>query len=182
MTFSLNCSANVRSFIEELLRARNIEINETSNICLTEKGQSLETGKICIVFELNNIDLLFEYLNILTNNKEAIRSLITGKNSKGEFKVLAYDNIYYFEAIGNDVICRVQNETYSLKEKLYQLEERLQNTSFIRVNKSFIVNIILIDRIIPWFNSKLILKFDGIDDEVDVTRNYLKAFKDALDF
>jgi DNA-binding LytR/AlgR family response regulator len=69
-----------------------------------------------------------------------------------------------------------------VKEKLYELEEKLGDKGFIRVSKCFIVNVVKIDRIISWFNSKLILKIMNIDEEVYVTRKYLSDFKKFLGF
>lgn len=182
MTISLHCSENIRNIVEELLNNRQILIQEESDVWLIERGLPLEEGKIGIVFDMDSLHVLMAYLDELGDKKETIKDRIMGKNSKDELKVLAYDDIYYFEARDNQVICKVRDTTFSIKEKLYQLEERLYNTSFIRVNKSFIVNIVKIDRIIPWFNSKLLLTFEEIDEEVDVTRKYLKDFKEMLDF
>jgi two-component system, LytTR family, response regulator len=48
------------------------------------------------------------------------------------------------------------------------------------VSKSFIVNINAIDRIVPWFNSTLLLKVRSNQPDITVTRNYLNNFKDYL--
>ncbi|QUI25875.1 LytTR family transcriptional regulator [Vallitalea pronyensis] len=182
MTVSLHCSEKIRNIVEELLHNRHIHIREESDVWLIERGLTLEKGKIGIVFDMESLHVLIDYLDAIVDKKEIVKDRITGKNSKGELKLLAYDDIYYFEAVNNDVTCKMKDTTYAIKEKLYQLEERLDNTSFIRVNKSYIVNIVKIDRIIPWFNSKLLLTFEGLDEEVDVTRTYLQQFKEMLDF
>ena len=84
--------------------------------------------------------------------------------------------------MGNNVFCRTKDKKYKVKEKLYELEKKLENKEFIRVSKCFIVNIEKVDRIISWFNSKLILKIMDIDEEIYVTRKYLNDFKRFLGF
>ncbi len=49
---------------------------------------------------------------------------------------------------------------FKIKEKLYELEPKLKTQGFIRISKSFIVNIVMIDRVQPWFNGKLLLKLN----------------------
>jgi len=65
------------------------------------------------------------------------------------------------------------------KNKLYQLEEELNDKDFIRVSKSHLVNIGKIRYIKPAINSKVELIMDN-DDVVEVKRTYLKDFRDTL--
>lgn len=67
-------------------------------------------------------------------------------------------------------------ESYQIKNKLYELEERLLEFGFIRINKSVIINIRTIDEFMPWFSGKLLLKMkDG--SELEVTKSYAQEFK-----
>ena len=75
-----------------------------------------------------------------------------------------------------------KGQRYKVKEKLYEFEERLETKGFIRVSKCFVVNIVKVDRIISWFNSKLILKLIDMNEEVYVTRKYLNNFRQLLGF
>lgn len=182
MEVDLICSENLRRVLQEILEHRKIKISEDSSVCIIEKGLELEKGKIGIYFDVSTINILIDYLDDILTNKEEINNVITASCDEDELKVLSYDDIYYFEAMGNDVFCRTKDKKYKVKEKLYKLEEKLQNKGFIRVSKCFIVNIVKVDRIISWFNSKLILKIMDIDEEVYVTRKYLSDFKIFLGF
>ncbi|NMM62796.1 LytTR family transcriptional regulator [Clostridium sp. P21] len=182
MEMDLICSENIRRILHEILTNRKIKISKDSKVCVIEKGFELETGKIGIYFDMESINVLIDYLDYVSRNKEDFSNVITGKCDEDELKVLTYDNIYYFEAMGNDVFCRTVDKKYKVKEKLYELEERLQSKGFIRISKCFIVNIVKVDRIISWFNSKLILKIMDIDEDVYVTRKYLNEFKKFLGF
>jgi two-component system LytT family response regulator len=180
MEVELICSENLRRMLEEILINRKIEISEDADVCIIEKGFDLKAGKIGIYFDIEIINILINYLDKILGSKEEAKNIIMGRCQEDELKVLRYDDIYYFEAMGNDVFCMIKGKKYKVKEKLYELEERLEVKGFIRVSKCFIVNIAKVDRIISWFNSKLILKLIDINEEVYVTRKYLNNFKKYL--
>ncbi|WP_315065642.1 LytTR family DNA-binding domain-containing protein [uncultured Clostridium sp.] len=182
MEVELICSENLRRMLEEILENRKIKISEGSEVCIIEKGLELKKGKIGIYFDIETINVLINYLDKISGSKEEAKNIITGKCDEDELKILSYDDIYYFEAMGNDVFCMTKDKRYKVKEKLYELEERLGQKGFIRVSKCFVVNIVKVDRIISWFNSKLILKLIDINEEVYVTRKYLNDFKKYLGF
>lgn len=182
MDLDLICCENLRRMLEEILTNRNIKISKEAKVCIVEKGFDLEAGRIGIYFDLTTINVLIDYLDKISSNKEEIKNIITAKCEEDELKVLSYDEIYYFEALGNDVFCRTKDQKYKVKEKLYELEGKLESKGFIRVSKCFIVNIVKVDRIISWFNSKLILKIIDIDEDVYVTRKYLNDFKKFIGF
>jgi two-component system, LytTR family, response regulator len=180
MEVELICSENLRRMLEEILKNRKIKINEEANICIIEKGFDLKAGKIGIYFDIGIINVLIDYLDKILGRKEEAKNIIIGRCKDDELKILSYDEIYYFEAMGNDVFCMTKDKKYKVKEKLYELEEGLEVKGFIRVSKCFVVNIVKVDRIISWFNSKLILKISEINEEVYVTRKYLNNFKKYL--
>jgi len=182
MEVELICSENLRRMLEEILTNRKIKISENSDVCVIEKGFDLRLGKIGIYFDIETINILIDYLDAISGSKEEVKNIITGRCDEDELKILSYDDIYYFEAMGNDVFCMTKDKRYKVKEKLYELEKRLETKGFIRVSKCFVVNIVKVDRIISWFNSKLILKLIDISEEVYVTRKYLNNFKKYLGF
>lgn len=181
MEVNLICSDNLKKLLEEMLSNRRIRINTQSNICIIEKGFNLESGKVGIYFDMQSLDVLIEYLDMMANRHVKQQNIFAGKSDAGEYTILTYDEILYFEALGKDVFCVTQDNRYIVRKKLYDLEIILRKNGFIRVSKSFVVNIKWIDRIIPWFNSTLILKIEGIKVEIVVTRNYINGFKKFLD-
>lgn len=93
------------------------------------------------------------------------------------YELVEYWDIIYFEAYLSNVYCISGEQRYMVQSKLYELEEKLDPGIFMRVNKSFIVNLKKIHRIIPEMNSKFTLIMDN-QEEILVTRTYLKDFKD----
>lgn len=77
-------------------------------------------------------------------------------------------------------VCVTPLGEYKVKEKLYELETSLPEDRFIRVSRSFIVNIENVSQIVPWFGRRLVLRFGNTKLEVEVSKNYSTAFKDFL--
>ncbi len=186
MKLSLNCTPNIRGVLQELLQARNIEIEEQSGICLVEAGSEIPRDKLSIVFELASLGQLVELLDKLGRIGDDSPSTIIGKSGDDSYQIISFPQVYYFEARGNNVFCIASGpfdkstHEYKIKEKLYELEARLPQNRFLRVGKSYIVNIENINEIIPWFGRRLILRFGDGKSEIEVSRNYVKNLKDFL--
>ena len=85
-------------------------------------------------------------------------------------------NLLDFESYGNDVFCVTKNDQYKIQMKLYKVQEDFLNNGFIRINKSYIINVSKIISVSPQINSQLKLTMVN-KQEVYVNRTYLKAFK-----
>ena len=109
---------------------------------------------------------------------DRIGKLCVSKNDKLFLKSL--EDIVYFEAHNKSVMVVCDEEQYSCQYTLKDLEELLSQDQFIRVHKSFIVNLNHIEEITPWFNYTLKLKMTGKDEDVIVNRSYVKSFKSIL--
>lgn len=103
---------------------------------------------------------------------------IIGKIGEDIF-VLRPEQIIYFESEGNDSICITKDNTYYVKEKLYQLEALLNEDKFLRVSRFHIVNMRQIKSIRSSQNMKFDLKMNN-GDIVTVTRSYYYIFKEYL--
>lgn len=186
MKLSLNCTANLRGILQELLSARNIGIEEHSNLCIVETGCEIPKNKIAILFDFGNMGQLIDLLDKLARVSDDSPNTIIGRSKEDSFQIIAYPDIYYFEARGNYVYCIAAGATldspreYRIKEKLYELEARLPQNRFLRVGKSYIVNIDNVNEIIPWFGRRLILRFIDGKKEIEVSRNYVKSLKEFL--
>ena len=98
--------------------------------------------------------------------------------SNGDIHLLKQQEVYSIFTEDGKVFLQTDEEEFEAKNKLYELEERF-HSSFIRVNKSMLVNI---DKIITiqskvLGNPQVILVNETV---VPVSRNYFKLLKEAL--
>lgn len=178
MEIALYCSPDSIEVLTGIIENRGFTLNNNASIAVVEKGIDLPANVIAIVFELKNLDLLVNLLEMLPVKKEGLRNAIVGK--KGDsYEIVSFEKILYFDAEGNDVYCCTLNERLLVKNKLYELEDNLFDRGFIRVNKSVIVNIIALKEVIPWFDSRFILKLQN-NTQLEVSKKYSKNFKDFI--
>lgn len=89
------------------------------------------------------------------------------------------EDIVYTGLLDGKVIVKTIRDTYVTHDTLVILEKKLPQMNFLRVHRSFIVNVNHISEIQPWFNStyNLIMKDDS---KVPVSRTYAKELKKLL--
>ncbi len=87
--------------------------------------------------------------------------------------------ILYFESVENKVFFCTDGETYETTVKLYQLEEKLQNSKFARISKSVIANLNKFHSIRPEKNSRLIATLVN-GEKLMVSRQYIGEIKKKL--
>lgn len=104
--------------------------------------------------------------------------LIMKKNDK--WKLVDASEICYFQAEGHKIAAITTKDVYSLSYTLKELERILPPGKFLRVHKSVIANTDYIDEIIPWFNYTYKIKLKNNQDEIFVSRSYIKQFKSTL--
>ena len=86
------------------------------------------------------------------------------------FERVSYEDIYYVEANGNMVTIFTKNRDFNIRKSMKEIEEILPSQLFLRVQKSFIVQLGQIDS----FNTKEITLRSGA--MVQVGRQYYNSF------
>ena len=95
-----------------------------------------------------------------------------------ENNTLLNGDIPYFEGIGDKVYAYSSDMTVLLKNRLYEVEEF--SRFYVRISKSFVVNILAVEKILPALNGKILIALsDG--QELVVTRKYKKQFLEYLE-
>ncbi len=181
MRIGLICTDNIKPILMELFNTRNITIEDSSDVYVVEIGCKVPEGKISILFQLGNLNLLMGLLDKVCKPSDESISTIIGKSPDDNYEIIPYKKICFFEGRGNNAFCITKEGEYRVKEKLYELEAKLPQSNFIRVGKSFIVNIENVKQIVPWFGRRLVLKFIDCKKDVEVSKNYTKSFKEFLD-
>ena len=74
------------------------------------------------------------------NQADTVTTIISGiKNNKIE--LLAQESLFRIYAEGGKVFAKTEYDLYQLRLRLYELEERLDDTLFVRISNSEIVNL-----------------------------------------
>ena len=166
--------------LENILYNHNIIISESARVFIVEKGMDYEDEyDFLIVFSADHMHTLIDVIQGLEQD-DFQRNMFLGK--QGDTLVpIAIETVTYFNALGNDTYANLNGTCrLKIKYKLYQLEEGLLPNHFIRINKSEIVNIKKIKTISPMFKGNLLIYLDNYKTPFDISRNYIKNFKERL--
>ncbi len=143
------------------MKIRVEEIEQTDEIEVIIKGSK------------DNEDVKEIYRSLLY-----FESVILGKTNDKTIS-LPLSQIYYFDSVDNKTFAYDKNTVYDVNLKLYQLEEKLVNTPFIRVNKSMIVN----TRKLKTFKSTINGRMEATlinGEKVKISRSYVPLLKEKL--
>jgi DNA-binding LytR/AlgR family response regulator len=85
-------------------------------------------------------------------------------------------DIDWIEASGNYAILHVGGETFEIRSSLARLESELDARRFVRVHKSYVVNIARVAEVTPWVSGDWRIRLqDGA--EVNLSRRYRQRFE-----
>ena len=124
--------------------------------------------------------------NLVNQIEELVLSnelIIDGVNINGylesDIVPLKIFDIVSFYCDDNKTFARVSNKSYQIKFRLYQIEEKLSN-SFIRINKSRIINKNFIEKFDISWNGTIMVKMKNGDFDY-VSRRLLKTVKERME-
>lgn len=94
----------------------------------------------------------------------------------GYMRKIAHENVCYIESVDEKTFIYCESDVYDCKMKLYELEEILIHSTFVRISKSCILNIDYIERVKPLLNGKYeVLLING--EKLIINRHYVPDFK-----
>ncbi len=151
-------------------------------------------------FEYNALDYLLKPINErrFALAMEKVRSQLDGSQSQTSLSIerltessqifikdgekcwlVKIGEISLFEIVGNYTRVFFKDQKPMLYKSLNQVEEKLPENSFFRVNRQQIINMNYIQNVVPWFNGKLKLTLNN-GEEVEVSRRQSYIFKDRM--
>ena len=128
---------------------------------------------------------VMELINELKHQKEdeQVKTVQSAQKLKvylnGTIHLLAPDEVYYFEYVDQKVFAYGKTKVYEIKSKLYELEEQLSETDFIRVSKSSILNLNKIGSLAPSLGGRFEAKLKN-GEKVVISRQYVNTLKEVL--
>ncbi|MEX1308149.1 MAG: LytTR family DNA-binding domain-containing protein [Eubacteriales bacterium] len=180
MEIRLVCRQENIATVKALLNMGGIIVREEADLVFVEKGmEDKAQAEAMIVFTVPVLPALIESLKSFGQSEEPIKMLIGKKNET--FCPIDIDDILFINAVDNNVYAHGKNKTeYVIRPKLYQLEASMLPEYFIRINKSEIVNIRHIQKIVPMFKGRLLIYMENKKEPLDISRSYAKGFKERL--
>ena len=94
-------------------------------------------------------------------------------------RTILLPDIDWVEASGNYAVLHVGGETLEIRSSLSKLEAELDPKRFVRVHKSYLVNVTRIVEVTPWVGGDWRIRLrDGA--EVNLSRRYRQRFESLV--
>ncbi len=119
-----------------------------------------------------------EVTDLLKKLKEDKPTSLSGKKAQ-KIYVIDLKDIILIYAQNNKVLVSTMDDTYEVKQKLYEVEEIVSGGTFVRISKSAIVNIKGIKNIEVSFNGSLVVKCLNGQEEI-ISRRFVPAVKSFI--
>lgn len=94
--------------------------------------------------------------------------------------VLNINDIYYCEAREHEVHVYTKDDKFIVTTSISNFYKKLPQNIFFRCHRSYIVNTDKITEIIPWFNNTYMLKLQGLNQDIPVSRQNILLFKKLM--
>lgn len=91
----------------------------------------------------------------------------------------ALENICYFDSVDNKTFLYTDDDVYRCDKKLYELENGLTDTPFVRISKNCIVNTLAVESVKAQFSGRIEATLKN-GEKLIVSKHYTKAFKDKF--
>jgi DNA-binding LytR/AlgR family response regulator len=150
----------------------NTREGERMKLKLNE-DRSLKEAVIDITFNMfdRHIQKIVDTIN-LGNVK------LEGVLKDKHYFLVSYD-VCYLESVDGRSFIYTESDVYESKEKLYELEEKLKGTSFVKINKQTLLNMDYLESVAPMSNYRLEATLKN-KEKVIISRHYMKEVKDYL--
>jgi len=93
--------------------------------------------------------------------------------------LLRLDDIYYAESVDLKTFVYAEKAVYRSRQKLYEIEETLNKSDFLRISKQVIVNVRKIKSVSPAGDSRLLARLDN-GEKVIISRQYVPSLKERF--
>lgn len=99
--------------------------------------------------------------------------------SEGKLYQIPLEQIFYIETVDSRTFLYDCKHTYSSRQTLSSLEEKLKNTTFTRISKSCLLNVSHLKCVAPHVNHRLRAELKN-GEQLIISRNYVESLKDKL--
>ena len=142
---------------------------------LARLKKALDKAKLSIKYQRDT-----QEANAFTLNQTGEKKRLISKHND-RITLLSPDHLYFIKSEQGTSIASNGEQTYQLGETLDQLEIALASEEYVRIHRSYLVNIDKIKEIQPWFNGKLmVIMKDHEQTELSTSRSGAEKLKQYL--
>lgn len=130
------------------------------------------------------LTVIIEYPRLDAKTQKLIQKIksldlkVSGTSNGTVYQIPASD-IYYAESLERKTFLYTEKDVYLTDKKLYELEELLREAGIIRISKSCLMNVDMLDSVKRLTNSQLEATLQN-GEKLIVARTYLKQIKNWL--
>ena len=126
---------------------------------------------------MEQLEQTIERVKLEDNNSNDLRLMSkTGES----YYLLKPEEVYYVKADLSEVMLRSSKGFSYYAQKISDLEKRLLSYDFIRIHRSYLININKIKEIETIEQSKLRFSFQDISDQIESSKDGAKSFRNQF--
>ncbi|WP_271767883.1 LytR/AlgR family response regulator transcription factor [Aquimarina algiphila] len=123
----------------------------------------------------------FKQFKGLIEQKHTFKKRFAIKKAEG-IKLVKTENVCYIEACGD--FCKLKDSNgglHSISKSIGVLSGELNPEHFFRINRSYIINISFIEKILPYSKNRLSIRISGLSDSLITSTASTKDFRKWID-
>lgn len=160
---------------------KGFELNVADYILKPFRNVRVEKAldKAMSIFEAKS-DRSSEIENMLRHFSDTTTNInkLWAERENGSRLMINFSDIQWIGAKNKKVYIRIEQEELRVRATLSELSERLPHDTFVRVHKTYIININLVREVIPWDSHAMTLVMGDKDaTEIPVGRGYADKLK-----
>ena len=97
----------------------------------------------------------------------------------GDIYEVAVPDVYYIESVDDRAFIYTADKNYEVNLRIYEMEEMLAKSSFIRIQKGMLLNLMKVKSIKPGLSGRYVALLIN-NEEVIISRRYFPNFKNTL--
>lgn len=97
----------------------------------------------------------------------------------GDIYEVAVPDVYYIESVDDRAFIYTADKNYEVNLRIYEMEEMLAKSSFLRIQKGMLLNLMKVKSIKPGLSGRYVALLIN-NEEVIISRRYFPNFKKTL--
>jgi two-component system LytT family response regulator len=142
--------------------------------------EAFDIGAVGYLVKPFSIDQLSQAIERVKQPASANTSLRLMSKTGESYYLLKPEDIFYVKADLSEVMFRTLKGFSYYAQKISDLEQLLSSHEFVRIHRSYLININKIKEMETIEQSKLRFSFEGISDQIESSKDGAKAFRNRF--